>query len=96
MADPKRRPTDPVPGTKAPVRTRATNDAFRVGEKQAPAVTPRGSFEPGRMGADREKTITSIVDSASRGETPRPFKDGGLVSKTREALPKKHLKGKCC
>jgi hypothetical protein len=74
----KRRATDPVPGTKGPAR--GNNDAFKLDRELEPQKKepPSSSYE-GTLGKRRRETIDSIVDTASRGEKPRPFKKGGAI-----------------
>jgi hypothetical protein len=79
MADeevPKRRPTDPKPGTKGPPR--GSNDAFTQKMPKAPAPEP---VEPkpfeGWLARERRVTRDKIIEDAVNG-TPR-FKHGGLV-----------------
>lgn len=71
----KRRSTDPVPGTKGPKR--GDNDAFKL-DSPAKEKQEAHPYE-GTLGKRRRETIDSIVDTASKGEKPRPFKSGGAV-----------------
>lgn len=75
---PKRRPTDPVPGTRGPQR--GNNDAFKVKEtlarKSAPEPTPPKPYE-GVLWRYRKQGIDEQVDRAV-GQ-PKEFKKGGLV-----------------
>lgn len=80
MADedvPKRRSSDPVPGTKGPQR--GNNDAFRVKEtlqrESEPKATPPKPFE-GVLARERRKGIDLQIE---RAENPQKFKRGGAV-----------------
>lgn len=76
MGEPKRRSTDPIPGTKGPKR--GDNDAFKLDRPPAEEKPTPHPYE-GTLGKRRRETIDSIVDTASKGEKPRPFKGGGAV-----------------
>ena len=74
---PKRRPTDPIPGTRGPQR--GSNDAFTQKMPKAPAPEPKPAPYEGTLGKRRRETVESVIDSAVRGEKPKPFKTGGVV-----------------
>jgi hypothetical protein len=74
---PKRRPTDPIPGTKGPQR--GSNDAFTQKMPKAPAPTPKPAPVEGTLGKRWRETKDSIIDSTVDGGKPKPFKEGGLV-----------------
>lgn len=75
-AVPKRRASDPKPGTRGPQR--GNTDAFKVKEalERKPEPPPATSFE-GRLGKARRETQDEIIRRAEEGRAL--FKKGGLV-----------------
>lgn len=73
---PKRRSTDPVPGTRGPQR--GNTDAFKVKEALARKPEPPPPPKPyeGVLARERRKSINDRVDEALG--VPK-FKKGGLV-----------------
>jgi len=78
MADPVRRKSDPVPGTRARTAP-VTNDAFtqKMPKKDEPAKKPKESYEAGTLGKQRKAVYDEVLDKA------QGYKRGGLVKKRK-------------
>jgi len=76
MGEIKRRPTDPVPGTKGPKR--GNNDTFKLDKAAEPKTAPP-SYE-GTLGKRRREMLDSVIETTATGK-PRPFKRGGAVKR---------------